>query len=74
MESSAGMNRAPGSSPSPSSPSPSPTRPNKKVKKGYEMASFEKVLDFKDSQSYRHKRGDGGYEPLGVWSNNEELK
>ena len=38
------------------------------------MANFRKVQEFKDSQSYRIKTGDGDYEHIGVCSNNSELK
>lgn len=41
--------------------SPSPTRLNKKIKKGYEMANFERVVEFKNKQSYLHKTPDGDY-------------
>ena len=54
--------------------SPSPTRLNKKIKKGYEMASFKKVQEFKDSQFYRKRSPDGHYEPLAVCGDNHELK
>ena len=43
------------------SQSSSPTRLNKKIKKGYEMANFKKVQEFKDSQCYRKKNSDGDY-------------
>ena len=52
----------------------SPTRLNKKIKKGYEMASYNKVLEFKESMSYRKKTSSGEYEPLEVLGNNEELR
>lgn len=38
------------------------------------MASFEKVLEFKDTQSYRHKTREGDYEPLHTCGSNLELK
>ena len=42
----------------------SPMRLNKKVKKGYEMASFPKAVSFKDSQSYRKRNEEGDYLPM----------
>ena len=38
------------------------------------MASFEKVLEFKDSQSYRYKTNEGDYELLNTCGSNLELK
>lgn len=42
----------------------SPMRLKKKVKKGYELASFNKAVEFKDSQSYRRKNEEGDYLPM----------
>ena len=42
----------------------SPTRLNKKIKKGYEMANYDRVLEFKNKQSYMRKTSDGDYQPL----------
>lgn len=52
----------------------SPTRVRKGVKKGYEKASFSKVLEFKDTQSYRRKTPDGDYEPLDPCGNNDDMR
>ena len=52
----------------------SPMRLNKKVKKGYEMASFNKAMEFKDSQSYRKRNDEGDYLPMETCGENAELK
>jgi hypothetical protein len=51
---------------------------SKKIKKGYELANYNKALEYQNTQSYRIKiKGtDGGdfYEPMSVWGSNEELR
>jgi hypothetical protein len=49
----------------------SPTRVRKGIKKGYEMASFSKAVEFRDTQSYRHKKDDGVYESLDSCGSND---
>ena len=63
-----------------SSGSPTKTNFRKRIKKGYELASYDKAVDYLDTRSYRRKMGtsiegeEDAFEPIPACGGTDDLK